>query len=120
MLSIPTQAEVKVPALIKSIIAAMLVSILAGCAASQTAGNNAAISPAPDATPTGPEYVEGLGYLFSWNNGNNSVISVPADIKKQALAICEEKGATTAYMSSVAFEDGMTKGYFNCRGSGGN
>ena len=95
--------------------------LMSGCAASQhgsvSQNADAAIETSQD---TGPEYVDGLGYRFEWPNSSSAVVTVPADIKAEALKICMENGFTTTYMSSLAFDPGMATGYFNCRGSGGN
>ena len=92
----------------------ILAFMLAGCTVTPSASkiNNPIIN--------GPEYIDGLGYKFNWDNGNAALLSAPSEIKNEALGICMEQGYTTTYMSSVSFSSGLVTGYFNCRGTGGN
>ena len=95
-------------------------ALLAGCVAPQqnVSGQASVVTAEPE--QSGHDYVEGMGYRFEWANATNALFTAPAEVKAQALAICMETGFTTTYMSSLSFGDGMTTGYFNCRGSGGN
>ena len=96
-------------------------ALLAGCVAPQQQN----VSEQSSVVTTEPEkprhdYVKGMGYRFEWANATNALFTAPAEVKAQALEICMETGFTTTYMSSLSFDDGITTGYFNCRGSGGN
>ena len=92
----------------------ILAFMLAGCTVTPSTSNFGT------SKINGPEYIDGMGYKFNWDNGNAALLSAPSEIKNEALGICMEQGYTTTYMSSVSFSSGLVTGYFNCRGTGGN
>ncbi|MCE2516641.1 MAG: hypothetical protein J4F41_02160 [Alphaproteobacteria bacterium] len=95
---------------------------LTACVAPQHAANGQ--SPATTAlgaaAETGPQFVEGLGYKFTWTRTDASLVSPPAEVKDAARKLCSDNGFDVAFMRSIAFSDDEAVGYFGCRGSGGN
>ena len=87
------------------------VAMLSACP-SQHATRNAvdATNPAPAALSLAP-------LQYSWNTNYSAMLSLPLDIRAQALAACVERGFDRAYMQSISINEDQATAYFSCRGS---
>lgn len=92
--------------------------LMAGCAVPNPQVQQAA-NPEKPPEETGPLYVEGRGYEFTWEKTDAKLISAPAEIIGAAKKLCRADGFDVAFMKSIAFDSYKATGYFGCRGSGG-
>lgn len=103
----------------------ILVLVMGGSACQSTGAEKASINAAafqsedttPEVVETGPEYVEGLGFRMTWEKTDASLITVPQDIKDEALALCQETGYVRSFMRQIAFSTTQAEAYFGCTGA---
>ena len=87
------------------------VAMLSACPSQHTTRN------AVDATSPAPAAVSLAPLQYSWNTNYSAMLSLPLDIRAQALAACVERGFDRAYMHSISINEDQATAYFSCRGS---
>ena len=65
-------------------------------------------------------YVDSLGYQYSWTRTDARLISAPSSVKEEATAMCVSKGFDISFMKTISFSETEVIGYFSCRGLGSN
>lgn len=89
---------------------------LSGCVAPQASIDKQADAP----VESNSNYVEGLGYKYTWTRTESRLVSAPSSIKEEATALCVSKGFDISFMKTISFTETEAVGYFSCRGLGSN
>lgn len=93
---------------------------LSGCVTPQTSTEKPSVEPTVETVKQTSNYVEGLGYRYTWMRSESRLISPPIDVKAEATKICVNEGFDISFMKTISFTETEVVGYFSCRGQGNN